>query len=56
MIDSVVTKELENFESDEINYVLEHFSQHLKYDLSRDFENSRTQNLTESPFDDLFNN
>ena len=56
MIDGVVTKELDNFKTDEINYALEHFSNHLKYDLGRDFEKRRTDNLKESPFDDLFDN
>ena len=56
MIDGVVTKELDNFKTDEINYALENFSNHLKYDLGRDFEKRRTDNLKESPFDDLFDN
>jgi hypothetical protein len=54
MIDGVVTKELENFEPDEVNYILEHFGAQLKYDLNRDFEKRRTTHLNESPFDDLF--
>ena len=54
MLDGVVTKELDNFKTDEINYALEHFSKHLTYDLGRDFEKRRTDNLKESPFDDLF--
>ena len=54
MIDGVVTKELDNFKTDEINYALENFSNHLKYDLGRDFEKRRTEELKESPFDDLF--
>ena len=54
MIDGVVSKELDNFESDEVNYILENFAQHLKYDLSRDFQQRRTTNLKESPFDQLF--
>ena len=54
MIDGVVTKELDNFKTDEINYAIENFSNHLKYDLGRDFEKRRTDNLKESPFDDLF--
>ncbi len=56
MIDGVVTKELDNFKTDEINYALENFSNHLKYDLGRDFEKRRTDDLKESPFDDLFDN
>ena len=56
MIDGVVTKELDNFKTDEINYALENFSNHLKYDLGRDFEKRTTDNLKESPFDDLFDN
>ena len=54
MIDGVVTKELDNFKTDKINYAIENFSNHLKYDLGRDFEKRRTDNLKESPFDDLF--
>jgi hypothetical protein len=54
MLDGVITKELDNFKPDEINFILENFSKHLTYDLSRDFEKRRTDNLKESPFDDLF--
>lgn len=55
-IDKVVESQMQQFETDEINYVLQNYSQHLKYDLNRDFEKNRTKNLKESPFDDLFNN
>ena len=55
-IDRVVESQMKQFEPDEISYVLENYSQHLKYDLNRDFEKNRTKNLKESPFDDLFNN
>ena len=54
MIDGVVTKEMDNFKVDEVNFILENYTQHLKYDLSRDFEKRRTDNLKESPFDELF--
>jgi len=54
MIDGVVTKEMDNFKVDEVNFILENYAQHLKYDLGRDFEKRRTANLKESPFDELF--
>jgi len=55
-IEPVVEKILTDFTSQEINYVLDNFKQHLSYDLGRDFERNRTKTLKESPFDDLFDN
>tara|TARA_Y100000389_G_C16991368_1_gene285073 strand:+ start:266 stop:394 length:129 start_codon:yes stop_codon:yes gene_type:complete len=34
---------------------LANFRKHLKYDLTRDFENKRENNLKESPFDAIIN-
>ena len=41
--------------SDEVAYIMTNYSKHLKYDLNRDFEEARTKNLTESPFDAIIN-
>lgn len=51
----VVEQQLAEFSTHEVTYVLEHFKQHLSYDLARDFEARRTAELKESPFDDLLN-
>mgnify|MGYP001180468451 CR=1 FL=1 len=54
-IEPVVEKILTDFTSQEINYVLDNFKQHLSYDLGRDFEQHRGKHLKESPFDELLN-
>jgi len=55
-IEPVVQTHLSELESDELNYILENFSSFLTYDLKRDFEEQRTKNLKQSPFDDLLDN
>ena len=54
-IEPVVAKQLEGFTAGEIEYVVSNFKQNLSYDLARDFEKLRVDNLKESPFDDLLN-
>jgi len=54
-IEPVVEQQLAEFTTGEVTYVLEHFKQHLSYDLARDFETVREADLLESPFDDLLN-
>lgn len=54
-IEPVVADQLEGWSTGEIDYVLANFKQHLSYDLARDFETLRVDNLKESPFDDLLN-
>ena len=55
-IEPVVEKQLADFTSVEIDYVLNNFKKFLIYDLSRDFEKMREKNLKESPFDAIINN
>jgi len=55
-IEPVVEKQLADFTSVEIDYVLNNFKKFLTYDLSRDFEKMREKNLKESPFDAIINN
>ena len=54
-IEPVVEKQLAEFTSAEVEYILANFRKHLKYDLTRDFENIRENNLKESPFDAIIN-
>jgi len=54
-IDQVVKDGIEKMSSDEVAYIMTNYSKHLKYDLNRDFEEARTKNLTESPFDAIIN-
>lgn len=54
-IEPVVEKQLAEFTSTEVEYILANFRKHLKYDLTRDFENIRENNLKESPFDAIIN-
>jgi spore coat polysaccharide biosynthesis predicted glycosyltransferase SpsG len=54
-IEPIVEKQLEDFTSAEVEYILANFSKHLKYDLTRDFEKLREKNLKESPFDAIIN-
>ena len=54
-IEPVVEKQLADFTSVEIDYVLNNFKKFLIYDLSRDFEKMREKNLKESPFDAIIN-
>lgn len=54
-IEPVVEKQLEDFTSQEVEYVLKNFRKYLTYDLARDFEKIREKNLKESPFDAIIN-
>jgi type III secretory pathway lipoprotein EscJ len=54
-IDQVVKTSIADMKSDEITFIMSNYSKHLKYDLTRDFEEARTKNLTESPFDAIIN-
>jgi len=54
-IEPIVEKQLEEFSSAEVEYVLSNFREYLKYDLTRDFEKIREKNLKESPFDAIIN-
>jgi hypothetical protein len=54
-IEPIVEKQLEDFTSAEVEYILANFRKHLKYDLTRDFEKLREKNLKESPFDAIIN-
>lgn len=54
-IEPVVEKQLADFSSAEIEYVLKNFRKFLTYDLARDFEKIREKNLKESPFDAIIN-
>jgi len=54
-IEPVVKKQLEEFTTAEVDYVLNNFKKFLTYDLSRDFEKIREKNLKESPFDAIIN-
>ena len=54
-IEPVVEKQMEEFTSAEVEYILANFRKHLKYDLTRDFENKREKHLKESPFDAIIN-
>ena len=54
-IEPVVEKQLENFTSQEVEYILSNFRKFLTYDLTRDFEKIREKNLKESPFDAIIN-
>ena len=54
-IEPVVEKQMEEFTSAEVEYILANFRKHLKYDLTRDFEKNREKHLKESPFDAIIN-
>jgi len=54
-IEPVVEKQLAEFTSSEVEYVLNNYRKFLTYDLSRDFEKMREKNLKESPFDAIIN-
>ncbi len=54
-IEPIVESQLAEFTPAEIEYILANFRKHLKYDLTRDFEQSREKNLKESPFDAIIN-
>ena len=54
-IEPIVEKQLADFTSVEVDYVLNNFKKFLTYDLSRDFEKMREKNLKESPFDAIIN-
>ena len=54
-IEPVVEKQLEEFTSQEVEYILSNFRKFLTYDLARDFEKIREKNLKESPFDAIIN-
>ena len=54
-IEPVVEKQLAEFTSSEVEYVLNNYRKFLTYDLSRDFEKIREKNLKESPFDAIIN-
>ena len=46
-IEPIVEKQLEEFSSAEVEYVLSNFREYLKYDLTRDFEKIRENGFTE---------
>ena len=54
-IEPIVESQLAEFTPAEIEYILANFRKHLKYDLTRDFEQCREKNLKESPFDAIIN-
>ena len=54
-IEPVVEKQLAEFTSSEVEYILNNFRNYLTYDLARDFEKIREKNLKESPFDAIIN-
>ena len=54
-IEPIVSKQLEDFSSAEIEFVLANYRKFLTYDLTRDFESIREKNLKESPFDAIIN-
>lgn len=55
-IDAVVKESLDDMDSAEVNYICANFTNHLRYDLSRDFAEKREKDLKESPFDAIINN
>ncbi len=54
-LDKLLEEKLSEFESTEIDFVLENYSKFLTYDLKRSFESQREKNLKESPFDAIIN-
>ena len=52
-LDAVVNEAIEDMDTKEVTYILENFKQHLKYDVSRNFEERRVEDLKKSPFDDI---
>ena len=54
-IEPIVSKQLEDFSSSEIEFVLANYRKFLTYDLARDFESVREKHLKESPFDAIIN-
>ncbi len=54
-LDNLLEEKLSEFESTEIDFVLENYSKFLTYDLKRSFESQREKNLKESPFDAIIN-
>jgi len=54
-IEPIVEKQLAEFTSSEVEYILNNFRNYLTYDLARDFEKIREKNLKESPFDAIIN-
>ena len=54
-IDQVVKASISDMNSEEVTFIMTNYAKHLKQDLTRDFEEVRTKNLTESPFDAIIN-
>ena len=52
-LDAVVAEAIEDMDTKEVSYILENFRQHLKYDVGRNFEERRVEDLKQSPFDDI---
>jgi len=52
-LESCVAENLNNWQSDEVNYALSNWESQLIFDLKRDFNERRETQLKESPFDDL---
>jgi hypothetical protein len=55
-VQPIVDAHIAKMEPAVVTYLLKNYSNYLKIDLQRDLDRARAENLTTSPFDDLFNN
>lgn len=52
-VQPIVSEHIDQMTSEEVHYIIQNFSKHLKLDLLRDFEKAREKGLKDSPFDDI---
>lgn len=52
-LEGCVAKNLHDWQTDEVNYALSNWETQLRFDLSREFNERREDDLKQSPFDDL---
>lgn len=52
-LEGCVATNLLDWQTDEVNYALSNWEAQLRFDLSREFNERREEDLKQSPFDDL---
>ena len=52
-VQPIVSDHINQMSTEEVHYIIQNFSKHLKLDLLRDFEKAREKGLKDSPFDDI---
>ena len=54
-VQPIIDKNISNFSSAELEYILTNYRKYLKIDLERDLEQARETGLKNSPFDEILN-